>query len=75
MKTWQAVVVDIGYIAAVTFLGYCQIISGDAVLIALGVVGGAMGARRMAIKNGQKGDTIPPSAVTSLITGFPRSGD
>ena len=71
-KTWQAVVVDLGYIAAVTFLGYCQIISGDAVLVALGVVGGAMGARRLTTKKSKNGDTIPPSAVGMVISGIPK---
>jgi hypothetical protein len=71
MKTWQAVVTDLGYIASVTFLAYMHIISGDAVLVALGVVGGAMGARRLARKKGQ---SIPPSAVTGLWTGITPGG-
>jgi hypothetical protein len=70
MKTWQAVVTDMGYILSITFLAHSGIISGDAALVALGVVGGAMASRRMGKK---KGESIPPSAVSGLITGFPHN--
>lgn len=65
MKTWQAVVVDLATIAAGTFLAHQHIISGDAVLVLLGVVGGAIGARRLAAK---KGASLPPGVVMGLIT-------
>ena len=71
MKTLQGVIVDLAYIAALVYLARCAIISGDAVLIGLGLVGGAMGARRLSRKN-SSGDTIPPSAVGMLFTGIPR---
>lgn len=70
MKTWQAVVTDLGYIVAITLLAYKGIISGDAALVALGVVGGAMASRRMGKK---KGESVPPSAISGLITGFPHN--
>jgi hypothetical protein len=67
IKTWQAVITDLGYIVAITFLAYHRIISGDAALVGLGIVGGAMAARRISKK---RGDGIPPSAVTGLFTGL-----
>lgn len=72
MKTWipvvGAVLIDLAVIGAATFLAYCKIISGDAVLVVLGAMGGAIGARRLTAKKGQ---SIPPGVIMGLITGLP----